>query len=162
VVAGGGDSAFEEADLLAGIADRIVILHRGTVPAARHEARARIARHDNVELLCEAEITSVNGDDDGVRSVDVLNKGEPRTIECDGVFVYVGLRPNTQLVRGLVELDEHGRVVADASMRTATPGLFVAGDLRAGSPNLLSSSVGDGATAATAAARYLASSRTDA
>lgn len=160
VVAGGGDSAFDEADVLAGLAERIIVIHRGSEATARHEARERIAGRGNVEFLGETEIIAINGDE-RVRSVDVLEKGQPRVIECNGVFVYVGLRPNTEMIRLLANLDEDGRVVADAAMQTATPGLFVAGDLRAGSPCLLSSSAGDGATAAFSAWRYLAAGRAD-
>lgn len=160
VVAGGGDSAFDEADLLAGLAAQVLIVHRGAEPLARHEARERIAAHGNVQIIANSEVTAIIGED-SVRGVETLQQGKTRSIECDGVFVYVGLAPNTALVRKLAKLDEDGRVVADALMRTETEGLFVAGDLRAGSASLLSASAGDGATAALAAFRYLASKGAD-
>ncbi len=154
VVAGGGDSAFDEADLLAGVAGRVVLLHRGAQPVARQAARERLAGHGNVEIMPETEIAAIHGEE-GVRAVEVVSAGERREIACDGVFTYIGLAPNTGLLRGLAELDGDGRALADAALATATPGLFVAGDLRAGSPSLLASSAGDGAVAAESARRYL-------
>ena len=158
VVAGGGDSAFDEVDVLAELAKEVVIVHRGPEPVARHEARQRIAAHGNVRILAETEITAIHGDE-AVRSVDVTSAGEAGTISCDGVFAYVGLAPNTALVRDLAELDGDGRAIVDEAMRTSTPGLFAAGDLRAGSACLLGASAGDGATAALAAHRYLTHDR---
>lgn len=156
-VAGGGDSAFDEAEVLAGAAAKVLILHRGARPVAREEAQARIAALANVEVMPDSEITAIEGDD-GVRAVMVTSGGAERRIACDGVFVYTGLSPNSALVEGLAQLDAEGRVVADAAMHTATPGLFVAGDLRAGSPCLLGSSAEDGQIAADAAHAWLADS----
>lgn len=157
-VAGGGDSAFDEAEVLAGAAAKVLILHRGARPVARDAAQARIAALENVEVMPDSEITAIEGDG-GVRAVTVTSgDGAERRIACDGVFVYTGLSPNSALVEGLAQLDADGRVVADAAMHTATPGLFVAGDLRAGSPCLLGSSAEDGRIAANAAHAWLAES----
>lgn len=155
VVAGGGDSAFDEAEILAGIAGQVVIVHDGPAPVARHEARARLAGYDNVQILADTTITAINGEN-SVTAVTLSSKGSTRDLACDGVFVYTGLVPNISLVADLAEIDENGRVLADAMMRTSTPGLFVAGDLRADSIRLLSAVAGDGAVAAIAAVRYLA------
>lgn len=154
VVVGGGDSGFDEAAVLADIAGNVLIVHRGAQPLARHEAREHIAHHSNVQILANAQVTHIHGDT-RVVSVDVSSDGETRNIPCDGVFVYVGLDPNTALIAELAEIGQDGRVIADTAMQTATSGLFVAGDLRAGSVNLLSSSAGDGATAAISAVHYL-------
>jgi thioredoxin reductase (NADPH) len=72
-----------------------------------------------------------------------------------GVFVHVGLEPNTMFLQGVVALDGAGHIETDAMMRTSRPGLFAAGDIRKGSVALIAAVAGDGATAAVAAARYL-------
>lgn len=84
-----------------------------------------------------------------------LQGGERRTLATDGVFVRVGLAPNSAFLNGLVALDGEGRVVTDALMRTSLPGVFAAGDIRSDSAAMLAACAGDGATAAVTAARYL-------
>lgn len=155
VVAGGGDSAFDEADILAGIANQVVIVHRGASPTARHEARARLAARANVQILAQTEITAINGEA-RVTSVVLRSGGTMQDFPCDGVFVHIGLQPNVALIDKLAETDEAGRALTDAMMRTATPGLLIAGDVRADSVRLLSAIAGDGAVAAISAMRYLA------
>jgi len=90
----------------------------------------------------------------GVRLRD-RKSGEMRVHPVKGVFVHVGLEPNTTFLQGLVALDGAGHIETDAMMRTSRPGLFAAGDIRKGSVALIAAVAGDGATAAVAAVRYL-------
>lgn len=154
VVAGGGDSAFDEADILAGQAERVVIMHHGAAPVAQPRTVARVAARPNVRLLAHARIAAIEGDGAVERVLVDLPEGR-RAEPAAGLFVHVGLEPNSALVADLVETDAAGRIVADASLRTSLPGLFVAGDLRSGATALLASAAGDGASAAMSAVRHL-------
>jgi thioredoxin reductase (NADPH) len=99
------------------------------------------------EILGEEAVT-------GVRLRDAVT-GEKSQVELAGIFIYAGLKPNTEFLKSLLRLDHDGRIPTDACMRTECPGLFAAGDLRADSAGLAITSSGDGAAAALAAHRYL-------
>jgi thioredoxin reductase (NADPH) len=90
-----------------------------------------------------------------VSAVVLRNNATTRTQDVAGVFVFVGLEPNTQFVRGVVDVDPAGHIIVDAHLHTSVPGVFAAGDLRQNSARQLVSAAGDGATAAVFAARYL-------
>ena len=87
--------------------------------------------------------------------VEDIKTGERSYLEVSGVFLYIGLTPNTQFLNGLLPLNERGQTVTDLSMRTIVPGILAAGDVRCESSRQLVSAAGDGATAALAAVRYL-------
>jgi thioredoxin reductase (NADPH) len=154
IVAGGGDSAFDEAEVLADHAESVTILHHGAVPVAQPRTVARLVARPNVHVLANAEIAAVEGAGE-VESILVNLPDGQRSEPAAGLFVYIGLVPNRELIAPLVETDADGRVLADASFQTACPGLFVAGDLRSGATALLVSAAGDGAAAAWAARAYL-------
>ncbi len=84
-----------------------------------------------------------------------VKTGETRSLEADGVFIYVGITPNTDFVSELAQLDSSGYIVTDHTMQSSVPGLYAAGDVRSGSIRQVSSAVGDGATAAFNAYKYL-------
>ena len=159
MVIGGGDAALDEALVLAEFASLVTIVHR------RPELRAQrvlVERARGVETIAFLPATSVeaivgNGAVSAVRTRDVAS-GAVREEPCGGVFVFVGLEPNTAFLGGLVELDPAGHVITDLMMRTSLDGVFAAGDIRGLSVRLLAASAGDGATAAVAAFRYLQSS----
>jgi thioredoxin reductase (NADPH) len=160
-VAGGGDSAFDEAEILAEHAAQVVIFHHGPAPTAQSRTVERVTALPNVRVVAEADIVAVEGDAGVERIIVDLPTG--RAVEpVSGLFVYVGLDPNSDIVLGLVERDEAGAIRADASFQTNCPGLFVAGDLRSGANALLSSVAGDGAAAAAATLRYLREQRASA
>jgi thioredoxin reductase (NADPH) len=154
VVAGGGDSAFDEAEILAEQAAQVTIVHRGARPVAQQRTLDRVSALPNVRILSEAEIVAVQGADE-VESVLVRSMSGQTIEAASGLFVYIGLSPNSGIVANLVETDKDGRIMADEGFRTSRPGLFVAGDLRSGATELLASAMGDGAGAAVAAANYL-------
>ena len=155
IVVGGGDSALDETLVLAPVASSVTLVTRGELSGAQTTAQ-RVRALDNVKIRCETTVTELHGSDqlEGV-SVTPEDGGTPERLDVAGLFVYVGLQANTSLLEGLVPLDAAGHVEVDAMMATEQPGLFVAGDLRAGSVRLLVSCAGDGATAAVAAERYV-------
>ena len=154
-VVGGGDSALDEAAVLARQVRRVTVVHRG--PAFRTAQRVAVdhlAALPNVETVFNTEVVEIVGSG-GVSSVVLRHNGTTRTQDVAGVFVFVGLEPNTAFVRGTVDLDPAGHIVVDAHLQTSVPGVFAAGDLRQNSARQLVSAAGDGATAAVFAARYL-------
>jgi thioredoxin reductase (NADPH) len=154
IVVGGGDSAFDEALVLAEFASEVTVVHRGRRPAARDATVRLVEAAANIRVLPNAEIATIVGDEK-VTGVQVRSGGHLELKSCRGVFVYIGLAPATGFLEGFVDLDAEGRIVTDLMMRTSRPGLFAAGDIRAQSSGLLASIAGDGATAGWAAARFM-------
>lgn len=152
VVIGGGNSAVQEAIFLTRFTTHIDLLVRSTLKASevlqreleKYVAEGKITVHLGVT---PTEIVATDG-----KSVDVV-KGvrgeEPVSFDCDGVFVFVGLLPNTKFLEGSgVALDEQGFVKADSGQQTSVRGIFVSGDVRSGSTMQIASAVGEGATVA--------------
>ncbi|HLS50270.1 MAG TPA: FAD-dependent oxidoreductase [Actinomycetaceae bacterium] len=159
VVVGGGDSAFDEARVLADVAGEVLIVHDEAAPTAREEIVAELRDHPRVTLRPRATLAAIEGADavSGVRLRD-LDSGEESELAADGVFVYIGLDPHTSWLGDLVELSDTGHVVADERCRTSRPGVLVAGDIRQGSAAMLDEAARDGTVAAQEARTYLASS----
>jgi thioredoxin reductase (NADPH) len=157
-VVGGGDSALDEAAVLADSAARVLVVHRGAAFGAQQAAVKRLQEHSNVEVLFETELVGVRGDKT-VSCVELRSNGSVRAQELAGVFIFVGLEPNTAFVRGTVDLDSTGHVVVDAQLQSSVVGVFAAGDIRQGAAGQLVSAAGDGASAAVNAARYLSQRR---
>jgi thioredoxin reductase (NADPH) len=154
VVVGGGDSAFDEALVLAGHASEVTAVHRGAHPSARASAVAQLAALPHVHILANAELVSIEGDTK-VTGVVIRRGAVTEHRPCRAIFAYIGLEPRSSFLQDVVALDAEGHIVTDPMMRTSRPGLFAAGDIRAGSVNLLASVAGDAATAAISAVRYL-------
>lgn len=156
VVVGGGDSALDEALALSVHAEKVTILHRGKALRASAALQARCRETSNIEIRLETVAEAILGDS-GVNAVSVrdLATGDKEEIPCHGIFVYVGLQPNTAFLGDMVALGLDGRIIVDIDMRTSEPGIFAAGDIRAHSVAHLAASAGDGVTAAIAATRYL-------
>jgi thioredoxin reductase (NADPH) len=155
-VVGGGDSAADEALVVAQHASEVVMLVREAQLHAASATRARVFAHDRIRVRVRCEPIEVLGDAavSGLRVRD-LDTGETSDVEVAGVFVFVGLEPNTSLLSSIVELDETGRVVTTAHMETAVPGLFAVGDIRRDSAGYIVNVASDGATAAAAAHRLV-------
>jgi thioredoxin reductase (NADPH) len=158
-VVGGGDAAIDEALVLAEFAAQVVVIHRGPAISAQHVLTERARAVDSIEILLATTVEEIVGDGavSGVRLKDGMT-GTVRDEPFDGVFVFVGLEPNTAFLSGLVALDPAGHIQTDLMMRTSLDGVFAAGDIRTHSVALLAAAAGDGATAAIAAHRYLQSS----
>jgi thioredoxin reductase (NADPH) len=157
VVVGGGDSGMQEALTLAEHAAKVVLVERGGALSGQASYRDRVLGHGRIEVRLGATVGEVLGDEAvrGVRVRDVGSKAESE-VEAAGVFACVGLVANAELVRGLVPLDATGRISVDAATRTALPGLCAAGNVRGGSSHRAAGAMGDGAAAAVAVGRYLA------
>jgi thioredoxin reductase (NADPH) len=154
-VVGGGDSALDEAAVLAASVARVLVVHRGPAfSRAQRVAIERIQSRSNVETLFGTEVVEISGAD-SVSSVRLLTAGAIHAQDIAGVFIFVGLEPNTAFVRGVVDLDSTGHVIVDAHLQSSVPGVYAAGDIRQGSSGQLISAAGDGASAAIAAARYV-------
>lgn len=155
-VAGGGDSALLEALTLVEHVGKVLVFHRGDTFAAQQTYRQRVEDERKIEVCWRTEVREILGEAEvtGVRVQDLAADAE-RTVELGGLFVYVGLAPNSGFLEGLLTLDEDGRIPTDVWMRTELPGLFAAGDVRRDSASQAITAAGDGATAAIAADRYL-------
>ncbi len=155
-VVGGGDSALQEALTLAEAASKVVILVRGDGLSAQASFQSRIAAHPAIEVRLNVTIEEILGDEvvSGARLRDTVS-GVTEDLEAAGVFVYVGLGPNTAFLDGTLGLDSAGAIPIDTAMRTRLAGVFAAGSVRAASPGRAVSSAGDGTAAAVAADEYL-------
>jgi thioredoxin reductase (NADPH) len=152
-VVGGGDSALQEALTVADHAARTVVLHRGQRLDAQAVYRSRAELHPTIDIRLGATVEAIEGEG----AVAGVRLADDDVLELAGVFVYVGTEPETSLVPPDVRCDDDGRVVTDVTLATGVPGLFAAGDVRSGSSGQAVSAAGDGAAAAMAAHRYLAS-----
>jgi thioredoxin reductase (NADPH) len=155
-VIGGGDSAVDEALVLAEQAAHVTIIHRGDALDAQHVLKAKVASAGKVEIVLRTAVEEIIGED-AVAAVRLheFATGTERLEAVKGVFIYVGLEPNTAFVRGVLALDGAGHIETDINMRTSLAGVFAAGDIRAHSVAQLAAAAGDGATAAISAIRYL-------
>jgi thioredoxin reductase (NADPH) len=157
-VVGGGDAAAEEAEFLTRYASKVYLIHR------RHELRAskiiqqRVFENPKIEIVWDTVVERIEGDIKGVRQLGLKHvaTGATSTLPVGGVFVFVGFRPNTGLVKGHVAHDAAGYLVTNEHMMTSLPGLFAAGDVRAQLTRQVTTAVGDATTAVIAATRYLA------
>jgi thioredoxin reductase (NADPH) len=155
-VIGGGDSALDEALVLAEHASHVAVFHRGMTLDAQRVLVDRVVANGEIELVPSTAVEEIVGSDSvsGVRLRDIT-AGSTHERPVKGVFVYVGLEPNTAFLRGIVALDAAGHIETDIMMQTSVPGIFAAGDIRRHSVGQLAAVAGDGATAAVAAWRYL-------
>ena len=155
-VVGGGDSALQEALTLTNYAERVMVFHREETFSAQAAYRQRVLSNPKIFPRYQAVVEEILGEDvvNGVRVRD-LTSGEISHVDLAGLFIYVGLKPNTEFLKNLLRLSETGHVPTDAWMKTERPGLFAAGDIRQDSASQAITSAGDGATAAIAAYRYI-------
>ena len=153
---GGGDSALLETLELGGHDVQVVLVDSEAAFSGQETYARRVLASSYVRVRQRTVVEELLGDGrvEGVRLHD-LASGESSAVEVAGVFVHVGRVANTELLDGLMALDDDRRVVTDTWMRTELPGLFAAGDVRADSPGQAVTAAGDGATAAIAAHRYL-------
>jgi thioredoxin reductase (NADPH) len=155
-VVGGGDSALDEALVLAAHAARVTVFHRGDRLRAQTALVDRAAATANIEIALQTTVEEIMGTDtvSGVRLRE-RDTGMARVHAANGVFIHVGLEPNTAFLRNVLALDPTGHVETDILMRTSLAGIFAAGDIRKHSVAQLAAAAGDGATAAISAVRYL-------
>ena len=157
-VVGGGDSATDEALVLAQYADRVLLFHRRDEFRAQQELVERVMAEPKIEVVWNTVVEEVLGENtvSGVRTTNVAT-GEQGAHQLSGLFVYVGLNPNGNVAEGLLDRDGGGHIPVNISMETSLPGVYAVGDIRQNSSSQLVSAAGDGATAAIAAYRYISS-----
>jgi thioredoxin reductase (NADPH) len=155
-VIGGGDAAIQEGLTLANLARKVYVIHRRDALRAQKIIQDRAFKNPKMEFLWNKVPTEIVGKDQ-VESIKLRDTktGETSEIKVDGVFVYVGSRPNTLFLRDLVEKDQAGFIITDENLLTRTEGLYVAGDARRKLLRQISTAVGDGALAAVSLERYI-------
>ena len=155
-VCGGGDAALTEALYMAKIASRVIVIHRRDELRATSILQERAKAEPNVQFVWNSVVEAIDGAG-RVESVRVrrVDTNEASDIKTDGVLVHVGMEPNTDYLRGVLNLDTQGQIVVNARMETEVPNVLAAGDIRSGSPRQIAAAVGDGATAGITAQRLL-------
>ena len=155
-VVGGGDSACQEGLVLAEQVANVILLHRRPALTAQAFWRSRVSAQANIALRASTVVEEIVGENE-VRGVRTRNAGgEVSEIAVDGVYVYVGLSPNTGLVGDKLALGALGAVITDNRLRSSARGIFAAGSVRAASSGQAAGAAGDGALAALAAHEFLA------
>jgi thioredoxin reductase (NADPH) len=156
VVVGGGDSALDESLFLTRFVNEITIIHRRDQLRASPILQERAKANDKIRFVWNTVVEEILGDKavSGVRTRDVVT-GEENVLPAEGVFVYVGLLPNTWLFKGQLELDVDGYIVTDKRQRTSVPGVFAAGDVQDPRYRQTVIAAGAGAAAAIEAQRFL-------
>jgi len=157
-VVGGGDAACEEADFLTRYAAKVHLIHRRDALRASPIIQGRLLTNPKIAVTWDTVVERIEGDGGAVRHLALRNvkTGAASELPVDGIFVFVGFKPNTGVVRGHVEHDEAGYIVTDAQMRSSMPGLWAAGDVRAQLTRQVTTAVGDATTAAISVAKYVA------
>ena len=156
-VAGGGNSALQEALLLSEKCSEVVILQDLPALTGEKKLQEALAKRDNVRAICDTKIDALVTGDGALKGVAISSRttGETQTVACDGLFVAIGLIPENGPFEALAALNRWGYFDSGEDCRTKTPGVFVAGDCRSKGVRQLTTAVADGATAALAACRYI-------
>jgi len=157
VVVGGGNSAVADALILSRIAKKVILVHRRDRLRAEKIYNKALEEAENVEIRWNSTVEKLlHGEKlTGILLKDV-NSGEVTELACDGIFVSIGRKPNTDLLRGQVDLDPQGYVSAGESCRTNIPGVFAVGDVRTKALRQIVTAAADGAVAVHYAEEYLA------
>jgi thioredoxin reductase (NADPH) len=156
LVIGGGNSAVEEAVFLTRYVKHVTIIHQFDYFQASKAAQDEAFKNPNISVIWDSQVSKINGDN-FVKSVIIENikTKETREIETDGLFVYIGMQPKTDMFKGLVEMDENAYIKADEDMKTNIEGVFVAGDVRIKKVRQIATATADGVIAGIMAERYV-------
>ena len=155
-VVGGGDTAVQEAIYLTQFAKKVTIIHRRDKLRASKILQERAFKNEKIEFLWDSVVTEIIGDK-RVEKIKVKNvkTKEESIIEKNGIFIYIGLVPNTDYLKGKIKLSEDGYIITDENMKTDIEGVYAAGDIRKKSLRQIVTAVADGAQAAMSAVEYL-------
>ena len=156
VVVGGGNSAAADALYLSRIAKKVYIVHRRDTLRATKIYHAPLMNTENVEFIWNSNVVDITGDSK-VEGAVIQSKidGISREIQCDGIFVSIGRKPATEFLKGVIDLDDNGYIIADESTRTNIEGVFAAGDVRTKVLRQVVTACNDGAIAANSIIRDL-------
>ncbi len=157
VVVGGGDTAVEEALYLSRLARKVFLVHRKNTLRASQILQGRLMTKPGIEIIWNTIITEIKGNGSTVETVSLENlvTGAKRELTTDGVFIFIGYSPNTQLIPRALRINEQGFVITNDKCETSVPGIFAAGDLRQKFANQIVVAAADGCIAALAAAHYV-------
>ena len=159
VVVGGGDSAMEEASFLTKFAKKVTIIHRREVFKASKIMLDRVRNNPLIDIIVNKSIESINGNQqDGISNIVLKDtvSGETSTFECEGVFYGIGHTPNTDLFKGMIDLNDNGYIITQSdSSLTNIPGVFACGDVQDDHYRQAITAAGSGCMAAIDAEKYL-------
>jgi len=153
-VIGGGDAAVEEGEFLTRYASKVYILHRRSELRAQPILVDRARENQKIEFIFDAHVKTIRGDGK-VHSIQYEQHGEAKELKVGGVFIFIGFVPNSSLLKIHVDHDAAGYIVTDRNMQTSVDGIWAVGDVRAQLTKQIATAVGDGTTAAVAAAQYI-------
>jgi thioredoxin reductase (NADPH) len=158
-VIGGGDTAVEEAIYLTRFARKVYLIHRRDSLRAVQVVQEQALQNPKIEFIWNTVPTEIQGGVQGVETLLLTNTQTHQTspLKVNGVFVFIGIQPNTGFLSGDLKLDRLGFIVTDQEMATSMEGVFAAGDVRSKNLRQIVTAVGEGAIAATSAGRYLES-----
>jgi thioredoxin reductase (NADPH) len=160
VVVGGGDTAMEEALFLTKFASKVTIIHRRSEFRASKIMQERVFANEKIEVLWNTEVKEIYGSKErGVTGIRIFNNktGETSDFPCEGVFVAIGHKPNTELFKGILEMDEVGYLKTEGrTMKTNVPGVFACGDAQDSYYRQAVTAAGTGCMAAIDAEKFLA------
>jgi len=156
-VVGGGDAAITEALHLAKFASRVIVIHRRNQLRASRILQEKASSEPKIEFLLDSIVDEIEGED-VVKKIKLrqVTTGKESTLDVAGVFIAVGLKPNTDYLKGVLTLDAAGYITTNDRMETEIPGIFAAGDIRQNSARQAITAAGDGATAAIYAKKFIA------
>jgi thioredoxin reductase (NADPH) len=162
LVLGGGNSGLEEGLFLTQFVDKVTIVERGDRLRASKLLQDKVMMHKKMEVLLNHEVMEFRAKEDGSGKLGVVvvkdaTSGETKEMHPAGCFVFIGLDPNTEFIKGQVDLDDRGLISTNMGLMTSMSGVFAAGDVRSGSTKQLASAVGEGAAAAIGIRQYLES-----
>lgn len=156
IVVGGGNSAVSDALYLSRIAKKVILVHRRDTLRATKIYHEPLKKADNVEFLWNSQISSILTDNRVIGAIiKNVNSNEETQIDCDAIFVSIGRRPDTDIVKSVIALDENGYIIADESTKTSISGVFAAGDIRTKALRQIVTAASDGAVAAHFAEEYI-------
>jgi len=155
-VIGGGNAAISEAIHLTKFATKVTVIHRRDQLRATDILQERALSEPKIEFLWNTAVSVITGDKlvEGIELKN-LKTGKTGDLKLSGVFVSIGLIPNTEYLKGIVPLDDYGHVITNLRMETEIPGIYAAGDIRHNSIRQVIAATGDGAVAAVYAKKYL-------
>jgi thioredoxin reductase (NADPH) len=156
VVVGGGDTALEEAIFLTRFASKIYLAHRRDKLRAIKLLQDRAMAQEKIEFIWDTIPVKILGEN-GVEGVELKNVKTEKVVRKDaqGIFIFIGTQPNSELIKGTVNQDETGFILTNENMETSVAGVFAAGDIRSKPWRQISTAVGEGATASFFVERYL-------
>jgi thioredoxin reductase (NADPH) len=157
VIVGGGDTAMENASFMTNFTNKITIVHILPELTASYAMQQRVLSHPEIKVIYNSTVSAIEGDGKNVKQVVITNKqtGNSSSLETDGVFVSIGIKPNTDLFKNQLEMNHHGYIILKKHTMTSVPGVFAAGDVADYRYRQAITSAGSGCEATLDAERYL-------